>query len=50
MNVQTVSVIEHFLASTFSEKCAQCASAQTYLQTHYGNGVFNNVYLSAGQH
>ena len=24
--------------------------AQTYLQPHYGNGVFGNVYLSAGQH
>ena len=25
-------------------------SAGTYLQPHYGNGVFGNVYLSAGQH
>ena len=24
--------------------------AQTYLQLQYGNGVFGNVYLSAGQH
>ena len=24
--------------------------AQTYLQPHYGNWVFSNVYLSAGQH
>ena len=24
--------------------------AQTYLQPHYGNGVFGNVYISAGQH
>ena len=24
--------------------------ARTYLQPHYGNGVFGNVYLSAGQH
>ena len=24
--------------------------AGTYLQPHYGNGVFGNVYLSAGQH
>ena len=24
--------------------------ARTYLQPHYGNGVFDNVYLSAGQH
>ena len=24
--------------------------AWTYLQPHYGNGVFGNVYLSAGQH
>ena len=24
--------------------------AGTYLQPHYGNGVFSNVYLSAGQH
>ena len=24
--------------------------ARTYLQLHYGNGVFGNVYLSAGQH
>ena len=23
---------------------------RTYLQPHYGNGVFGNVYLSAGQH
>jgi hypothetical protein len=23
--------------------------ARTYLQPHYGNGVFGNVYLSAGQ-
>ena len=23
--------------------------AWTYLQPHYGNGVFDNVYLSAGQ-
>ena len=26
------------------------AYAGTYLQPHYGNGVFGNVYLSAGQH
>ena len=25
-------------------------SARTYLQSHYGNGVLGNVYLSAGQH
>ena len=25
-------------------------SARSYLQPHYGNGVFGNVYLSAGQH
>ena len=25
-------------------------NARTYLQPHYGNGVFRNVYLSAGQH
>ena len=25
-------------------------AARTYLQPHYGNGVFGNVYLSAGQH
>ena len=24
--------------------------AQMYLQPHYANGVFGNVYLSAGQH
>ena len=24
--------------------------ARTYLQPHYGNGVFGNVYLPAGQH
>jgi hypothetical protein len=24
--------------------------ARTYLQPHYGNGFFGNVYLSAGQH
>ena len=24
--------------------------ARTYLQPHYGKGVFGNVYLSAGQH
>ena len=24
--------------------------ARTYLQPHYGNGVFGNVCLSAGQH
>jgi hypothetical protein len=38
--------------------CAHCFAgtpqgnemAQTYLQPHYGNGVFGNVYLSAGQH
>ena len=24
--------------------------ARPYLQPHYGNGVFSNVYLSAGQH
>ena len=23
---------------------------RTYLQPHYGNGVFDNVYISAGQH
>jgi hypothetical protein len=28
----------------------QVAMAGTYLQPHYGNGVFGNVYLSAGQH
>ena len=28
----------------------KAATAQTYLQPHYGNGVFGNVYLSAGQH
>jgi hypothetical protein len=25
-------------------------SARMYLQPHYGNVVFGNVYLSAGQH
>ena len=25
-------------------------TAGTYLQPHYGNGVFGNVYLSAEQH
>ena len=25
-------------------------NARMYLQHHYGNGVFGNVYLSAGQH
>ena len=25
-------------------------TARTNLQLHYGNGVFGNVYLSAGQH
>ena len=24
--------------------------ARTYLQPHYGDGIFGNVYLSAGQH
>ena len=24
--------------------------ARTYLQPHYGNGVYGNVYLLAGQH
>ena len=24
--------------------------ARTYLQPHYGNGVFGNVYFAAGQH
>ena len=24
--------------------------AQTYLQSHYSNGVFGNVYFSAGKH
>ena len=24
--------------------------ARTYLQPHYGNGVFGNVYISTGQH
>ena len=28
----------------------QYDKAQTYLQPDYGNGVFGNVYLSAGQH
>ena len=27
----------------------RAATAQTYPQPHYGNGVFGNVYLSAGQ-
>ena len=26
------------------------SKAGKYLQPHYGNGVFGNVYLSAGQH
>ena len=26
------------------------STTQTYLQSHYGNWVFYNVYLSAGQH
>ena len=29
---------------------ASCHRARTYLQPHYGNGFFGNVYLSAGQH
>ena len=29
---------------------ATCGHARTYLQPHYGNEVFGNVYLSAGQH
>ena len=31
-------------------QCMLSIPAQTYLQPHYGNGVFGNVYLSAGQH
>ena len=31
-------------------KCYRAGLAQTYLQPHYGNGVFGNVYLSGGQH
>ena len=31
-------------------KLQVCRNARTYLQPHYGNGVFGNVYLSAGQH
>ena len=28
----------------------QTFQGQMYLQLHYGNGIFGNVYLSAGQH
>ena len=31
-------------------QCMLSIPAQTYLKPHYGNGVFSNVYLSAGQH
>ena len=31
-------------------RAKQHCIARTYLQPHYGNGVFDNVYLSAGQH
>ena len=30
--------------------CSSGSKAKTYLQPHYSNGVFGNVYLSAGQH
>ena len=33
-----------------SSNLLQIDIAGMYLQPHYGNGVFGNVYLSAGQH
>jgi hypothetical protein len=33
-----------------AKKLKENQMAGTYLQPHYGNGVFGNVYLSAGQH
>ena len=48
-----VKMIENWRIERFiNTKCKICLCflAQTYLQPHYCNGVFNNVYLSAGQH
>ena len=35
---------------SFYQKNSADLNAGTYLQPHYGNGVFGSVYLSAGQH
>ena len=40
----------HFAALALLPSNYDGDKARTYLQPHYGNGVFNNVYLSAGQH
>ena len=40
----------HFLSISVISCDFLSIPAQTYLQPHYGNGVFGNVYLSAGQH
>ena len=36
--------LDHMVQTLVSEQ------AGTYLQPHYDNGVYSNVYLSAGQH
>ena len=54
-------VFKHFFSKMFLPYCQYSGGllheitilqkhAGTYLQTHYGNGVFGNVYLSAVQH
>ena len=50
-----INVITPSFFREFGDFCSLCAVkvnhvvARTYLQPYYGNGVFGNVYLSAGQ-
>ena len=39
-----------FVVQKRGQKEKETGYAQTYLQPRYGNGVFGNVSLSAGQH
>jgi hypothetical protein len=46
MHVFTISTQTHNPSMPYSH----FGNARTYLQPHYGNGVFGNVYFSAGHH
>ena len=46
----TVFTLTKYSGLMLSAMFSYTDTAGTYLQPHYGNGVFGNVYLSAGLH
>ena len=43
------SGVEKFGLKKFMVEMSRVEKVRMYLQPHYGNGVFGNVYLSAGE-